>query len=103
MNAHRQQIWGELTDDAQGKPDLGDPPPDTEWNEVPLPRCPDCGGDLVWDEADDGPGSLKCAGRPIGSCDGRPMYCSDGGCGSLFDVEARRVQVTLQRKQFHLA
>jgi hypothetical protein len=76
MNAHRQQIWGELTDDAQGTPDVGDPPPDTEWYEVPLPRCPDRGGDPVWDEADDGPGSLKCAGRPNGSCDGRPMYCS---------------------------
>ena len=103
MNAHEQQSRGELTDDAQWKPDLGDPPPDTEWCEVPWPRCPDCGGDLVWDEANHGPGSLKCAGRRIGSRDGRPTYCVDGGCGSLFDVDARRGRVTLQRKQFHLA
>ena len=102
MNIYQGGIWGELSDDDQGKPNLGDPPPDTEWYEVPLPRCPDCGGDLVWDEAADGPRSLKCAGRSIGSCDGRPIYCSDGGCGSLFDVEARRGRVTLQRKQFHL-
>jgi hypothetical protein len=103
VNAHRQHIWGELADDAQGNPDLGDPPPDTEWYEVPLPRCPDCGGDLVRDEADHGAGRLKCAGRSIGSCDGRPTYCVDGGCGSLFDVDASRGRVTLQRKQFHLA
>ena len=95
MNAHEQQIWGELTDDARGKPDLGDPPPDTVSCERPLPRCPDCNGDLVWDEADDGRRSLKCAGRPIGSCYGRPTYCIDGGCGSVFDVDARRGRVTL--------
>ena len=103
MNVYQVRIWGELTHDAHGKPDLGDPPPDTEWYEVPLPRCPDCGGDLVSDEDNNGPGSLKCAGRPIGSRDGRPTYCVDAGCGSLFDVDARRDRVTLQRKQFHLA
>ena len=59
MNSYQLQIWGELTDDAHWELDLGDPPPDTEWYEVPLPRCPDCGGDLVWDEANDGPGSLE--------------------------------------------
>jgi hypothetical protein len=102
MNSYQVEIWGELTDDAQWKPDLGDPPPDTEWYEPPLPRCPECSGDLVWDEADDWPRSLKCAGRRIGSCGGRPTYRSDGGCGSLFDVVAERGRVTLQRKEFHL-
>jgi hypothetical protein len=102
MNAYQVQIWGELTDDDFWELDLGQVPPETAWYEVPLPRCPDCGGDLVWDEAADGPGTCKCAGKPIGSCDGRPTYCLDGGCGSVFDVDARRGRVTLQRKQFHL-
>jgi hypothetical protein len=103
MNGHERQICGEVTDDAQWKPDLGDPPSETVWYEVSLPQCPDCGGDLVWDEANNGPGSLKCAGRRIGSRDSRPTYCVDGGCGTLFDVDARRGRVTLQRKQFHFA
>ena len=103
MNSYQVRIWGELTHDDFWELDLGQVPPETPWYEVSLPQCPDCGGDLVWDEANHGPGSLKCAGRRIGSRDGRPTYCVDGGCGSLFDVDARRGRVTLQRKQFHLA
>jgi hypothetical protein len=102
MNIYQVQIWGELTHDDFWELDLGPVPPETPWNEVSLPQCPDCGGDLVWDEADDGPGSLKCAGRRIGSCGGRPTHCVDGGCGSLFDVDAGRGRVMLRRKQFQL-
>jgi hypothetical protein len=39
------------------------------WHEVPLPACPDCGGDLVWYEAGYVPGTRRCMGLPIG---GRP-------------------------------
>lgn len=34
------------------------------WWEVPLPACPDCGGDLVWYEAGYVPGTRKCMGKP---------------------------------------
>ena len=102
MNAYQVQIWGDLTDDDHWEFDLGEVPPETAWYEVPLPRCPDCGGDLAWYEADYGPGTWKCAGKPSGSHSGRPTHRSAGGCGSLFDVDAKRGRVTLRRKQFHL-
>ena len=102
MNAYQVQIWGELTDDDHWELDLGPVPPEIAWYEMPLPPCPDCGGNRVGWEADYGPGTWKCAGRPIGRCDGRPTYHVDGGCGSLFDVDARRGRVILRRKQFYL-
>lgn len=40
------------------------------WWTVPLPPCPDCGGDLVWAEAGYVPGARRCAGEPLG---GRPV------------------------------
>jgi len=43
------------------------------WWEVPLPRCPDCGGDLVWYEAGYVPGTRKCLGVPIGGRPTNPM------------------------------
>ena len=65
------------------------------WYDVPLPPCPDCGGDLVWWEAGyvpgtgHIPGTRKCVGQPTGKSDGRPTYDPDGGCGSLFSVQTR--------------
>jgi hypothetical protein len=100
MNIYQVRIWGELTHDDFWELDLGPMPPETRWNDVSLPQCPDCGGSLVWDEANLGPGSLRCAGRRIGG--GRPTYCPGGGCGSLFDVDAGRCRVILRRKQFQL-
>lgn len=43
------------------------------WWDVPLPPCPDCGGDLVWHEAGYVPGTRICM-----------------GCGSLFSVRSQR-------------
>ena len=59
------------------------------WWGVPLPPCPDCGGDIVWYEAGYVPGVRKCLGRPIGRTDGRPVYDQEGGCGSMFTVDTR--------------
>ncbi len=43
--------------------------PDQAWYDVPLPPCPDCGGDLKWAESGNVPGTRRCVGEPIG---GRP-------------------------------
>ena len=40
------------------------------WWDVPLPACPDCGGELFWAEAGHVPGARECE-----------------TCGSLFSVE----------------
>lgn len=58
------------------------------WWAVPLPPCPDCGGDLGWCEAGMVPGARKCLGKPTHHSDeGEPYYDPEGGCGSLFTVE----------------
>jgi predicted RNA-binding Zn-ribbon protein involved in translation (DUF1610 family) len=44
------------------------------WYDVPLPACPDCGGEVVWAEAGYVPGTRQCT-----------------GCGSLFSVQTERV------------
>ena len=41
------------------------------------PKCPDCGGNIVWAEAGGVPGSRKCVG------DGNHQWEGDG-CGSRF-------------------
>lgn len=40
------------------------------WWDVPLPACPDCGGEIVWYEAGYVPGTRKCL-----------------GCGSMFSIQ----------------
>lgn len=54
---------------------------------VPLPPCPDCGGDVVWYEAGYVPWARRCVGQPIREDDGLPVYDDEGGCGSMFTVE----------------
>ena len=69
------------------------------WWEVPLPACPDCGGDLVWWEADYVPGTRKCVGQPLGKeLNGQPLYDSDGGCGSLFSVQTTDAEIVVTDK-----
>ncbi len=55
----------------------------TAWWEVPLPPCPDCGGNLVWLEAGYVPGTRRCMGTP----NENGSYDLDGGCWSFFTVE----------------
>ncbi len=40
---------------------------------IPLPLCPDCGGDLVWWEAGYVPGTRNCVGLPHGGRPTNPM------------------------------
>ena len=44
------------------------------WYNVPLPACPDCGGEVVWAEAGYVTGTRQCT-----------------GCGSLFSVQTEQV------------
>ncbi len=66
------------------------------WYDMPLPKCPDCGGDLVWDEAGHVPGTRACAGTPRE--DG--SYPHNGGCGSIFHAEAQAGRLVLRRERF---
>ena len=63
---------------------------------VPLPPCPDCGGDLVWYEAGYTPGTRKCMGKPTTTAHILAM----AGADLLFDVEAEHGQVVLRRSKF---
>ena len=63
------------------------------WWDVPLPPCPDCGGDLVWWEAGYVPGTRRCLGAPLRvGPDGEGVYDVEGGCGSLFTVDVEEEQ-----------
>ena len=66
------------------------------WHKMPLPQCPDCGGDLVQYEAGYAPGTRRCMGTVT---DG--AYDEDGGCGSLFRVDCRIARVWLHRERFY--
>ena len=69
MTAYQVQIRGEMGPDDGLVVDMGPLRPGQAWWDVPLPPCPDCGGDLTWDEAGHAPGTRKCLGLPVG---GRP-------------------------------
>lgn len=94
-------IKGEESGDDGLRVDLGELPPRTAWWEVPLPPCPDCGGDVVWYEAGYAPGSRKCMGKPTGRNERGPIYDIDGGCGSMFQVSMEARHVVLDRLRFH--
>jgi hypothetical protein len=67
-------------------------PTTNPWWDLPLPRCPDCGGVIIWYEAGYVPGARKCVGEPIGHGEHGPRYQGDGGCGSMFLVDTHPVQ-----------
>lgn len=66
------------------------------WWEVPLPQCPECGGDIVWFEAGYVPGTRKCMGAPIDPSAERPSYHADGGCGAFYRVTTQDGHVYLE-------
>lgn len=57
---------------------------DQPWYDVPLPDCPDCGGDLVWFEAGYVPGTRRCK-----------------SCGSMFSVQTDAGRVYLRRERLY--
>jgi hypothetical protein len=85
-DSYQVKIRGEFTeDDGWQQPLL----PTGAWWEAPLPSCPDCGGDLVWAEAGNVPGTRNCMGKPV-ACDdeGHRQYDPYRGCGSVFNAAA---------------
>lgn len=104
MSDYRVQIKGELTDDDGLDIDMGGI--DGAWWTVPLPACPDCGGDLVWYEAGYVPGTRKCMGQPVAvlaDADGgtRRRYDKANSCGSFFTVQTREGRAFLRRERFY--
>jgi hypothetical protein len=101
MTTYIVRIRNERSDDDGWGTDLGPVPPATAWWEVQLPPCPDCGGDMVWYEAGHVPGTRRCMGAPIRRHeDSRPIYDHDGGCGSMFSVQASGGRVMVRRERF---
>lgn len=90
------RIRGEYAQDDGLTIDLGTLRPGQAWWEVPLPACPDCGGDIVWYEAGYLPGTRRCMGKR--NEDG--AY-ADGGCGSFFLVETENRHFILTRSRFY--
>lgn len=84
MSEYHVLIKGEPADDDGLSIDMG-AVGRRSWWDVPLPPCPDCGGDLVWYEAGYVPGTRKCIGEPIGGrvtnpiMDRRVPYIGLGG------------------------
>ncbi|HUW12476.1 MAG TPA: hypothetical protein VM537_22310 [Anaerolineae bacterium] len=68
MTGHRVRIRGLECDDDGLCMEMGAMPSGAgeAWWLMPLPLCPDCGGDLVWWEAGYVPGTRACGGEPIG-------------------------------------
>ncbi len=81
---HQVLIRDTITDDDGLSLDMGALPAGVAWWEVPLPACPDCGGEVVWWEAGYVPGTRKCL-----------------NCGSLFSVQCAERQVSLRRERLY--
>jgi hypothetical protein len=101
------QVDGEDVYDVRGETRSADDVADVEviagpitdaWYDVPLPRCPDCGGDVAWYEAGYVPGARKCLGARIATEEGEPVYDTAGGCGSLYTVETIAVATRRDRE-----
>lgn len=79
-HSYKVQVRGEIANDDGLAIDMGQAGPGlSAWWEVPLPACPDCGGELAWSEFGGVPGERRCK-----------------GCDSLFVVETpggRRVEL----------
>lgn len=158
MSEYQVRIRGEEREDDGLSIEMGSTRAGKAWWEIPLPQCPDCGGDLVWYEAGYVPGTRACKGEPVGgrasnildvrvpqprqyedyrvpaeiagqadallrernTCSDarveeidagllamlrpwtRSTYAEDGGCGSLFSVQAADGgRVFLRRERFY--
>ena len=74
MTAYQVRIRGRTRRQDDGLViDMGACAPGQAWWEIPLPPCPDCGGDLVWFEAGtcQGPATAWASRR----ADVRPTRC----------------------------
>jgi hypothetical protein len=96
MNAYHVKISGKSVPDDGFDRDLGQLAANKAWWEVELPKCPDCGGDIVWYEAGYVPATRKCCGSKV---DAEGNYHS--GCGSMFHVCTENGHVILRREKFY--
>ena len=103
MSEYQVKIRGEYADDDGLRIEMPRTTPYQAWHEIPLPACPDCGGDLVWYEAGHVPGTRKCMGQPDHhDQDDEPVYREENGCGSLFSVRTDGGKVYLCRDKLFL-
>ena len=107
MSDYRVRMQGETTDDDELTIDMGAIA--GAWWDVPLPACPDCGGDVVWYEAGFGPGTRKCMGQPVAVVDDaaypdgkRRTYDEANSCGSMFSVQTDAGRASLRRERFYI-
>jgi hypothetical protein len=101
MSGYTVRIKGQPGDEDDLEIDMGRLQVDQAWWELPLPPCPDCGGDIAWDETEYVAGTRKCLGSPIDQYDDDRTYSEDGGCGSIFTVRTADKRVTLRRERFY--
>ena len=95
-------IRGEPADDDGLRIEMGRVQRDASMWDLSLPRCPDCGGDMVWYEAGYVPGTRKCLGAPVGRTpDGRPEYDTASGCGSMYSVQIDDGAVYVRRERMY--
>ena len=84
MAEYQVKIRGEYADDDGFRLDMPRTEPFQAWYEIPLPACPDCGGNIVWAEAGHVPGTRQCV-----------------ACGSLFSVQTGEGKVFLRRERLY--
>jgi hypothetical protein len=101
VNEYTVRIKGQPADEDDLEIDMGRLQLDQAWWQVPLPACPDCGGDIAWDETEYVAGTRKCLGSPVDQYEDQPTYAEDGGCGSIFSVRTDAGHVTLRRERFY--
>ena len=83
--AYLVKIRGEYDEDDGLRIEMPRTTPYQAWHEIPLPACPDCGGNIVWAEAGHVPGTRQCV-----------------ACGSLFSVQTDGGKVYLCREKLFL-
>jgi len=97
MSEYEVKIRGEYVADDGLSIRLEESAPGT----VVMPPCPDCGGDVVCSQAGYVPGTVACVGPPVGTqANGRPIYESENGCGSLLHQAGHWGQQVLTRERF---
>lgn len=103
MSKYQVKIRGEYDEDDGLRIEMPRTTPYQAWHEIPLPACPDCGGDLGWLEAGHVPGTRRCMGQPdYHTADDEPVYKEENGCGSLFSVRTDGGKVYLCREKLFL-
>ena len=84
LSSYRVRIRDTLTLDDDLHIDMGPCDASRAWHAIPLPPCPDCGGQIVGAEAGHVPETRRCT-----------------GCGSMFSIQVKDGNAYLRRARFH--